>query len=93
MGATRSTTSGAARAATDDARSTPWWWAGLGRAAATVAAVRDCSLEAVAPAVLDADGLLAFAGRPEGAARAEAICVLTPHAGELAAFLGEETSA
>jgi ADP-dependent NAD(P)H-hydrate dehydratase / NAD(P)H-hydrate epimerase len=61
---------------------------GLGRDAMTLAALRRVVLESAVPAVLDADGLYAFAGEP-GLLRARPGLVLTPHAGELAALLGE----
>jgi holo-[acyl-carrier-protein] synthase len=60
---------------------------GLGRHAETVQAVKRAILESAVPAVLDADGIYAFAGAPE-ALRARPNLVLTPHAGELAALLG-----
>ena len=61
---------------------------GLGRDPATSAAVRRIVLESSVPAVLDADGLYAFAGQA-GALQGRPGLVLTPHAGELAALLGE----
>ncbi len=61
---------------------------GLGRDPATVAAVSRVVLESSIPAVLDADGLYAFAGQA-GLLRGRPGLVLTPHAGELAALLGE----
>jgi NAD(P)H-hydrate epimerase len=76
---------------------------GLGRDPGTMEVVRRVMLEAGPPAVLDADGLTAFAGDP-GALRPAAAAgggvavaletadsgrlVLTPHVGELAALLG-----
>jgi hydroxyethylthiazole kinase-like uncharacterized protein yjeF len=60
---------------------------GLGRDPATVKAVKRVVLESTVPAVLDADGLFAFAGAPEEL-RGRAGLVLTPHVGELAALLG-----
>ena len=60
---------------------------GLGRAPATVAAVRRVILESRVPTVLDADGLMAFAGEPH-LLRERPGLVLTPHIGELAALLG-----
>jgi len=60
---------------------------GLGRGEETAAVVRRLvEREGRPPAVLDADGLLAYAGRP-GALRGLPPLVLTPHAGELAALL------
>jgi NAD(P)H-hydrate epimerase len=61
---------------------------GLGRDPATAEAVRQVVLQSTAPCVLDADGLFAFAGAAESL-RGRAGLVLTPHAGELAALLGE----
>ena len=61
---------------------------GLGRETATSAAVRRVILESRVPAVLDADGLLAFAGVARRLQERPGL-VLTPHAGELAALLGE----
>ncbi len=61
---------------------------GLGRDPATAAAVRRIVLESSVPVVLDADGLYAFAGQA-GLLQGRAGLVLTPHAGELAALLGE----
>jgi NAD(P)H-hydrate epimerase len=61
---------------------------GLGRDPATSAALRQIVLESRVPAVLDADGLFAFAGQAE-LLRGRQGLVLTPHAGELAALLGE----
>ena len=60
---------------------------GLGREAATVQAVRRVVLETKVPAVLDADGLFAFAGDAE-LLRDRPGLVLTPHLGELATLLG-----
>ena len=60
---------------------------GLGRAAETVAAVREVVCRPGPPLVLDADGLFAFAA-DAGALRLRAGLVLTPHAGELAQLLG-----
>jgi ADP-dependent NAD(P)H-hydrate dehydratase / NAD(P)H-hydrate epimerase len=62
---------------------------GLGRDPATAAAVRHIVLESSVPAVLDADGLFAFAGQA-GLLKGRSGLVLTPHAGELAALLGEQ---
>ena len=61
---------------------------GLGRDPATAAAVRQVVLQSGVPCVLDADGLFAFAGQAE-ALKGRSGLVLTPHAGELAAMLGE----
>ncbi len=61
---------------------------GLGRDPATAAAVRRIVLESSLPVVLDADGLYAFAGQA-GLLQGRPGLVLTPHAGELAALLGE----
>ncbi len=59
---------------------------GLGRDPATLVAVKRVILESVVPAVLDADGLFAFAGAA-ATLRDRAGLVLTPHVGELAALL------
>lgn len=61
---------------------------GLGRNPATLATVRKLVLETKMPAVLDADGLMAFAGDAEQLRRRPGL-VLTPHVGELASLLGE----
>jgi hydroxyethylthiazole kinase-like uncharacterized protein yjeF len=61
---------------------------GLGRASATLEAVRRVVLESTVPAVLDADGLFAFAGKAEGLQSRPGL-VLTPHLGELATLLAE----
>jgi hydroxyethylthiazole kinase-like uncharacterized protein yjeF len=60
---------------------------GLGRDPDTAAAVRRVILEGRVPAVLDADGLMAFAGAPQSLKERRDL-VLTPHMGELAALLG-----
>jgi NAD(P)H-hydrate epimerase len=60
---------------------------GLGRHPETLAAVKRVILESTVPAVLDADGLFAFAGAAEEL-QARPGLVLTPHAGELATLLG-----
>jgi hydroxyethylthiazole kinase-like uncharacterized protein yjeF len=60
---------------------------GLGREPETVAAITRVVLETRVPAVLDADGLFAFAGKAE-ALRSRPGLVLTPHLGELATLLG-----
>ncbi|MBN1628577.1 MAG: NAD(P)H-hydrate dehydratase [Thermoleophilia bacterium] len=60
---------------------------GLGRDPATMAALKTVMLESTVPAVLDADGLFAFAGTP-GDLQGRPGLVLTPHVGELAALLG-----
>ncbi len=60
---------------------------GLGRDPATLLAVKRVILESTVPAVLDADGLFAFAGAA-AALEDRAGLVLTPHVGELAALLG-----
>lgn len=60
---------------------------GLGRRPDTLEAVRRVVLGSSLPAVLDADGLSAFAGTSE-ALRDRQGLVLTPHVGELATLLG-----
>jgi NAD(P)H-hydrate epimerase len=64
---------------------------GLGRDPATAAAVRQVVLQSTVPCVLDADGLFAFTGQAE-ALKGRSGLVLTPHAGELAALLGEQVA-
>ena len=64
---------------------------GLGRDPATAAAIRHVVLESSVPTVLDADGLFAFAGQA-GLLKGRSGLVLTPHAGELAALLGEQVA-
>ncbi len=64
---------------------------GLGRGDAVAAAVRGVFSTVDVPTVLDADGLLAFAGEPS-ALRGHRGVVLTPHAGELAQLLGAHAS-
>ena len=59
---------------------------GLGRTPATMQAVRRVVLESEVPAVLDADGLFAFAGKAETLQDRPGL-VLTPHLGELATLL------
>jgi NAD(P)H-hydrate epimerase len=54
----------------------------------TQAFVRALVREAPAPVVLDADGLNAFAGRPDELADRASEAVLTPHLGELARLRG-----
>jgi NAD(P)H-hydrate epimerase len=62
---------------------------GLGRSAATVAAVRRLVGEAPVPLVLDADGLNALDGDVELLAGRPAATIVTPHAGEYARLAGE----
>ncbi len=59
---------------------------GLGRDLQVAAAVRALVAGTELPLLLDADGILAFAGRPESL-RARPGLVLTPHPGELAVLL------
>jgi hydroxyethylthiazole kinase-like uncharacterized protein yjeF len=59
---------------------------GLGRHPETVEAVRRVILESQVPAVVDADGIYAFAGVAERLQQRAGL-VLTPHVGELAALL------
>jgi NAD(P)H-hydrate epimerase len=54
----------------------------------TAAWVREVLRASEIPVVLDADGLNAFAGRPEDLADRKAEIVLTPHAGEFARLAG-----
>jgi NAD(P)H-hydrate epimerase len=60
---------------------------GLGRDPGSVELAREVIGAIEAPLVLDADGLNAFAGRPEGIAAHGAPTVITPHAGELGRLL------
>jgi NAD(P)H-hydrate epimerase len=66
---------------------------GLGRAPGTQGFARELAARATVPLVLDADGLNAFAGRPEDLRRRPAATVLTPHAGELARLAGADAAA
>jgi NAD(P)H-hydrate epimerase len=59
---------------------------GLGSARTTGAALEALLSASAAPAVVDADGLNAFADRPESL-RADGARVLTPHPGEMARLL------
>jgi NAD(P)H-hydrate epimerase len=63
---------------------------GIGTAASTRAAVQAVLAALDGPAVVDADGLNAFAAQPQ-ALRSAAARVLTPHPGEAARLLGCET--
>lgn len=60
---------------------------GLGRGEGSAALARELAARAQIPAVIDADGLNAHAGRIEELAGRPAATVLTPHAGELARLL------
>jgi ADP-dependent NAD(P)H-hydrate dehydratase / NAD(P)H-hydrate epimerase len=62
---------------------------GLGRTAATVAAVRRLVAEAPVPLILDADGLNALDGDIDLLAGRPAATIVTPHAGEYARLAGE----
>lgn len=61
---------------------------GLGRAAATTAAVEALVDALEQPLVIDADGLWHLGGAPERVAGRHGPTVLTPHAGEAARLLG-----
>src|SRR5262249_34743014 len=63
---------------------------GVGRAAAPRELVRRAAARTECPLVLDADGLVAFAGEPEALRTRAAPTVLTPHPGEAAALLGSD---
>ena len=63
---------------------------GLGRDAATLALVRQVVAEVLAPVVLDADGLAAFAGDADALAERDGPLILTPHLGELRRLLGDD---
>jgi hydroxyethylthiazole kinase-like uncharacterized protein yjeF len=62
---------------------------GLSTQAETQAFIRELVRVASVPLVVDADGLNAFAGKPELIADRKTDAVLTPHLGELARLLGE----
>ncbi len=66
---------------------------GLGRGQGAVELARVLARRAPIPLVLDADGLNAHALRLGKLAGREAPSVLTPHAGELARLLGEDSAA
>jgi NAD(P)H-hydrate epimerase len=65
---------------------------GLGQEPDTAAAIRELTLAAPLPLVLDADGLNAFAGAAERLRARAAPTLLTPHPGELARLLGGATA-
>jgi NAD(P)H-hydrate epimerase len=60
---------------------------GLGRSDAVLATIREAVLAAPVPVVLDADGLIAFAGRLGALRERSTATVLTPHPGEMGALL------
>jgi ADP-dependent NAD(P)H-hydrate dehydratase / NAD(P)H-hydrate epimerase len=60
---------------------------GLGRDPGAVTLAHEVLAAIEAPLVVDADGLNAFAGQPEGFATRAAATILTPHAGELGRLL------
>ena len=64
---------------------------GLGTAPGTQAAIAALLTASPVPTVVDADGLNAFAGRPEDLV-AEGARVLTPHPGEMGRLLGRENA-
>ena len=64
---------------------------GLGRHPSTFGALKRVILESSVPAVLDADGIVAFSGEAESLQNRPGL-VLTPHVGELAALLGVPVS-
>jgi NAD(P)H-hydrate epimerase len=66
---------------------------GLGTAPGTVALLERMLAAVALPAVLDADALNAFAGRPRFFVRRRGPTVLTPHPGEAARLLGTSTRA
>ena len=61
---------------------------GLGRAAETMELVRRFVSQADRPLVLDADAIHAFNKQPDLLGSLKQVPVLTPHLGEMAAFLG-----
>ena len=66
---------------------------GLGRHPESLAVARRLAIECPRPAVLDADGLNAFAGRAGELSRAAGPRVLTPHVGEMSRLTGETAEA
>ncbi|UCF68741.1 MAG: NAD(P)H-hydrate dehydratase, partial [Acidobacteriota bacterium] len=67
---------------------------GLGASGPTGAAIREIVKRSPAPVVLDADGVNAFAGRSRSTlTRCRSPVVITPHPGEAARLLREETAA
>jgi ADP-dependent NAD(P)H-hydrate dehydratase / NAD(P)H-hydrate epimerase len=66
---------------------------GLGRSAEPRELVRRTLRGARVPVVLDADGLVAFAGEPDAIRERRAPAVLTPHPGEAGTLLGLEPAA
>ncbi|HET9481810.1 MAG TPA: NAD(P)H-hydrate dehydratase [Candidatus Polarisedimenticolia bacterium] len=60
---------------------------GLTAGEETAALVREIVAEAAIPVVLDADGINAFAGRPEALRGDQRLLILTPHPGEMARLL------
>lgn len=66
---------------------------GLGQAAGTRAFVRSLLERATTPVVVDADGLNAFAGDPDGLRGREGRqVIITPHPGEMARLVGMSSS-
>lgn len=63
---------------------------GIGRSSGVQRFVRRVVEETTVPLVLDADGLVPFAGKPESLAGRPGPTILTPHAGELASLLSME---
>jgi NAD(P)H-hydrate epimerase len=64
---------------------------GLGRSPAATAFVQEVIRRATRPVVLDADGLNAFDGHPEGLS-CQAPVIVTPHPGEMARLIGRSTA-
>jgi NAD(P)H-hydrate epimerase len=65
---------------------------GLGRGEETAAAIREVVRRSPLPAVIDADGIVAFAARAGELAGRAAATVLTPHPGEMGSLLGLSAS-
>jgi ADP-dependent NAD(P)H-hydrate dehydratase / NAD(P)H-hydrate epimerase len=65
---------------------------GVGRSAEPRALVRRVARAARVPLVLDADGIVAFAGEPELLRERASTAVLTPHPGEAGALLGRDAA-
>ena len=66
---------------------------GMGRLPETQAFAVELAARATVPLVIDADGLNAFAGRPEVLVDRAAATILTPHEGELGRLLERDSSA
>lgn len=65
---------------------------GIGRTSEVRRFVEKVLEKTTVPVILDADGIAAFAGRPESLRSRDAATILTPHAGELAALMSIEAA-